>query len=71
MSDVVSRTDESAGARAEYDVASLRSVHADERGQGMAEYGLVLGFIAILCIAALLYFSGNLQGMLNNVASSI
>ncbi|HEY6234794.1 MAG TPA: Flp family type IVb pilin [Candidatus Elarobacter sp.] len=63
--------DESAAARAEHDAASFRSIPADERGQGMAEYGLILAFIAILVIAALLYFSGNLQGMLSNVGSNI
>ena len=55
-------------ASADYVVGSLR---ADERAQGLAEYGLILGLIAILCIAAVLFFSGNLQGVLSNVGSSI
>ncbi|MDP9105788.1 MAG: Flp family type IVb pilin [Candidatus Eremiobacteraeota bacterium] len=40
-------------------------------GQGLAEYGLILGLIAILCIVAVLFLSGNLQGILSNVGSSI
>ena len=43
----------------------------DDDGQGLAEYGLILGLIAILCIVAVLFLSGNLQGLLSNVGSSI
>ena len=77
MSDVVLRdtnpvpADDSGDAFAEYHVAAFDGLRTDERGQGLAEYGLILGLIAILCIAAVLYFSGNLQGVLSNVGSSI
>jgi pilus assembly protein Flp/PilA len=50
---------------------ALRSVIADESGQGLAEYGLILGLVAILCIAAVLFLSGQLKGILSNVGSSI
>jgi pilus assembly protein Flp/PilA len=70
MRDVVLR-DESAAARAKYNAASSRSLHDDQRGQGMAEYGLILGLIAILCIAAVLFLGGNIQGLLSNAGSSI
>ena len=52
-------------------VTTLRSEAADERGQGLAEYGLILGLIAILVIVAVLFLSGNLQGVLSNVGNSI
>ncbi|HEY0381967.1 MAG TPA: hypothetical protein VGC72_07185 [Candidatus Elarobacter sp.] len=77
MSDVVLRDtipaqfDDSGDTFAEYHVAAFDSLRGDERGQGLAEYGLILGLIAVLCIAAVLYFSGNLQGVLSNVGSSI
>jgi pilus assembly protein Flp/PilA len=77
MGDVVLRDaspvqfDDSADTFAEYHVAAFDAVCDDERGQGLAEYGLILGLIAILCIAAVLFFSGNLQGLLSNVGSSI
>jgi len=58
-------------AFAEDSVSSLRSLRADARGQGLAEYGLILGLIAIVCIAAVMFFSGNLQGLLSNAGSSI
>jgi pilus assembly protein Flp/PilA len=49
----------------------FRSILADEQGQGLAEYGLILGLIAVLCIAAVLFLSGNIKGILSNVGSSI
>ena len=52
-------------------VTTFRSILADEQGQGLAEYGLILGLIAILCIAAVLFLSGNIKGLLSNVGSSI
>ena len=70
MDDVVlgDRSDE---RFAECGVVTLAAMRADARGQGLAEYGLILGLIAILCIAAVMFLSGNLQGLLNNVGSSI
>jgi pilus assembly protein Flp/PilA len=50
---------------------SFSAVLQDDRGQGLAEYGLILGLIAVLCIGAVLFFSGQLQGLLSNVGSSI
>ena len=44
---------------------------ADDGGQGLAEYGLILGLIAVLCIGAVLFLSGNIQSLLSNVGSSI
>ncbi len=77
MGDVVLRDsvpvqfDDSGDTFAEYHVAAFDALRDDERGQGLAEYGLILGLIAILCIAAVLFFSGNLQGLMSNVGSSI
>lgn len=47
------------------------AVLQDDRGQGLAEYGLILGLIAVLCIAAVVFLSGSIQGILSNVGSSI
>jgi pilus assembly protein Flp/PilA len=73
MGDVVlrNRSKRSHVPFAESGVTALRSSAADERGQGLAEYGLILGLIAILCIVAVLFLSGNLQGLLSNVGNSI
>jgi len=50
---------------------TLRSILADDAGQGLAEYGLVLGLIAVLCIAAVLFLKTQITGLLSNVGSSI
>lgn len=52
-------------------ITNLRTILADERGQGLAEYGLILGLIAVLCIVAVTFLSGKIQGLLSNVGSSI
>jgi pilus assembly protein Flp/PilA len=52
-------------------VKSIKSILADESGQGLAEYGLILGLVAVLCIAAVLVLSGSVKGVLNSVGSSI
>ena len=50
---------------------NFRSVLADEQGQGLGEYGLILGLIAVVCIAAVTFLSGKIQGLLSAVGSSI
>ena len=49
----------------------FRSALSSDRGQGLAEYGLILGLIAVLCVVAVVFLSGNIQGLLSNVGSSI
>ena len=50
---------------------SIKSIIADESGQGLAEYGLILGLVAVVCIAAVSLLSTNIKGVLNNVGTSI
>jgi len=40
----------------------------DERGQGLAEYALILGLIAVIAIAALLFIGTSISGMLSYIA---
>jgi pilus assembly protein Flp/PilA len=49
----------------------IRNILVDEQGQGLAEYGLILGLIAVLCIAAVVFLSGKIQAILSAVGSSI
>ncbi len=42
-----------------------------EEGQGLAEYGLILALIAVVCIAALTLLGTNVSDKLNAVASAI
>jgi pilus assembly protein Flp/PilA len=52
-------------------LTSIKTILADDSGQGLAEYGLILGLVAVLCIAAVLVLSGNIKGVLSNVGTSI
>ncbi len=51
-------------------VAKLQTMQ-DEEGQGLAEYGLILALIAVVCIVALRALGTSLSGVLNQVAGSI
>ena len=42
-----------------------------DEGQGLTEYALILALIAIVAIAALLLFGGNISDVLNNVGTSV
>ncbi len=42
-----------------------------EKGQGLAEYALILALIAVLCIAAVLFLGGAIQGILSTVGNKI
>ena len=42
----------------------------DEGGQGLAEYGVILGFVAVLCIGAVAYFGSQLLGKYNDIGTS-
>ena len=48
------------------DPAMLRTLR-DDRGQGLAEYSLILGFIAVLCIAAVAFFGAQINAHYQNV----
>ncbi len=43
----------------------------DEEGQGLAEYGLILALVAVLCVAALTTLQGGISGTLNKLAGSL
>lgn len=42
-----------------------------EEGQGLAEYALILSLIAILAVAALLFFGGNLNSEISHIGANI
>jgi pilus assembly protein Flp/PilA len=48
-------------------VARLRG----ENGQGLAEYGLSLALVAVLCVAALTGLKGGITNTLNAVAARL
>jgi pilus assembly protein Flp/PilA len=42
-----------------------------EKGQGLAEYALILALIAILAIAALTVLSGSINGILSTIGAAL
>lgn len=50
---------------------NLRAVYADDSGQGLAEYGLILGFIAVVCLAAVVIIGSNLARTLTHIGTSL
>ena len=46
-------------------------ISRDERGQGLAEYALILALIAVLAIAAVTFLGGQINDILSDVGNSI
>ncbi len=51
-------------------VAKLQTMQ-DEEGQGLAEYGLILALIAVVCITALTTLGGDLEDILGRVSGGL
>lgn len=49
----------------------LSLITRDERGQGLAEYALILALIAVLAIAAVTFLGGQINSILSDVGNSI
>jgi Flp pilus assembly pilin Flp len=43
----------------------------DERGQGLAEYALILGLIAVIAIAALLFIGTSISSVLSHIGAML
>ena len=48
-----------------------RRLLRDERGQGLAEYALILALIAIVAIVGLLFLGGSISSVLSTVGVSV
>jgi pilus assembly protein Flp/PilA len=51
--------------------ALISHLRHEERGQGLAEYALILALIAIVAIAALVFLGNQISGILNVVWNSV
>jgi pilus assembly protein Flp/PilA len=55
--------------------ADVRSLLArlvrEEAGQGLAEYALILVFIALVAVAALTFLGSDISSILSNVANAL
>jgi len=52
-------------------LSAIYSLKSDEKGQGLAEYGLILALIAVLCVGALTALKGGVSNTLNSVTSNL
>lgn len=43
----------------------------EEEAQGLAEYGLILALVAVVCIAGVTLLGNNIAAVLNNLAGQI
>jgi Flp pilus assembly pilin Flp len=49
----------------------IQFLDRDEQGQGLAEYALILGLIAVIAIAALLFIGTSISGMLSVLGGTL
>lgn len=49
----------------------LVELKKDEKGQGMVEYGLIIGLIAIVVVGALVFLGPKISGMFTNVGNKL
>ncbi|MGA2512217.1 MAG: Flp family type IVb pilin [Candidatus Limnocylindrales bacterium] len=52
-------------------LARLPLLSRSEKGQGLAEYALILALIAVVAIAALIFLGGKVSTILSTVGTSI
>jgi Flp pilus assembly pilin Flp len=49
----------------------LAALRSDAKGQGLAEYALILALIAIVAIIALIFLGTQVSGILSTVGASV
>jgi Flp pilus assembly pilin Flp len=49
----------------------LATLRSDEKGQGLAEYALILALITIVAIIALIFLGGQVSSILSTVGASV
>ncbi len=49
----------------------IQLTHRDEEGQGLAEYGLILALIAVVCIAALTLLGTSIDAKLDAINAAL
>lgn len=51
--------------------AKMKALFTEEQGQGMTEYGLVLGVIAVAVVTLLVALRGQIVTMFENVVAAV
>lgn len=57
--------------RFEKSLETAGAVLADESGQGLGEYGLILGLIAAVCLAVIVVIGVNIKNTLTRVGTNL
>lgn len=52
-------------------MAAAYGARGGEDGQGLAEYGLILALVAVVCVGALTALQGGISNTLNSVTSNL
>ncbi|WP_174730737.1 Flp family type IVb pilin [Mesobacillus harenae] len=52
-------------------INKMKALFTEEQGQGMTEYGLVLGVIAVAAVAVLFLLGDEIQTMFNEVLANV
>jgi pilus assembly protein Flp/PilA len=52
-------------------LALISSFRSNDKGQGLAEYALILALIAIVAIIALIFLGGQVSTILSTVGNSV
>lgn len=52
-------------------VNKLKGLVVEEQGQGMTEYGLVLGLIAVAAVGAIIILRGHIVDLFNNAKTTV
>jgi pilus assembly protein Flp/PilA len=50
---------------------NIKALLKDEGGQGMAEYGLIIALIAVVCIAAMIFLGGSISDKFQLIGEEI
>ena len=52
-------------------IALQNMINESEEGQGLAEYGLILALVAVVCVVAVTALGTSISGTLTRIAGSI
>lgn len=53
------------------DLRSILARMRREEGQGLAEYALILAFIAVVAVVALIFLGPKISGLLSSIANDL
>ena len=52
-------------------ITFLKGLWKDERGQGLTEYALILAFVAVVIIAVLIAFRGQIESVFTSAGNEL